>query len=184
MKMDDTQVPTDRPPSLAAWRQALLFLFRVRVRYTSNALQAMTRPPCILTCNHVSMLDGVLVALASPAPMTFAVNVHHAQRHPATKAILALLSRLGLGQVVALDETRPSGMRHLLRALQDGQTVMIFPEGRISEDGRQGESRPGLQWLQKKAQVPTLSLRIRGAQRSRLFAKAGTDWWPRIWLRF
>ena len=130
------------------------------------------------------MLDGVLVALASPAPMVFAVNVHHAQENPATKAVLDLLSRLGLGRVVALDETRPSGMRHLLRALQNGQSVMIFPEGRISENGKPGELRPGMQWLQQKAQVPTLSLRIRGAQRSRLFAKAGTHWWPRIWLRF
>jgi len=166
------------------WRRALLRLFRVRVRYTRNVTRALATRPVILTCNHLSMLDGTLVALASPRPLVFAVNVNHAQRHPVTSRVLGGLVALGLGRIVAVDSTRPVAVRALLQALNQGESVMVFPEGRISPDGRPLEPMPGVAWLAKRAAVPILPLRLRGAHRSRWFGKAGSEAWPRIWLRF
>lgn len=166
------------------WRWALLRLFRVRVRYTRHVTKSLATRPVILTCNHLSMLDGVLIALASPRPLVFAVNVNHAQRHPVTSRVLGAMSAIGLGRVVPVDSTRPVAARGLLQALHQGDSVMIFPEGRISPTGRPLEPMPGVDWLAGRAGVPVLSLRLRGSHRSRWFGKAGSEAWPRIWLRF
>lgn len=166
------------------WRRVLLRLFRVRVRYTQHVTKTLAARPVILTCNHLSMLDGILIALASPRPLVFGVNVNHAQHHPVISRILATLSAMGLGQVVAVDSSRPVAARALLRALQEGQSVMVFPEGQISPDGQPQPPMPGVDWMARRASVPVLSLRLRGANRSKLFGKAGSETWPRIWLRF
>lgn len=55
------------------WRKTLLRMFRVHVRYTQSVKTALDRQPVILTCNHLSLLDGVLIALASPRPLVYAV---------------------------------------------------------------------------------------------------------------
>lgn len=169
---------------LPAWRRALLRLFRVRVQHTRRVTSALEARPVILTCNHLSMLDGILIALASPRPLVFAVNVGHARQHPVISKLLAGLAAMGLGRIVAVDSTRPLAARALLQALRQGASVAIFPEGRISPDGRPLEPMPGVEWLAKRAGVPVLALRLRGAHRSRWFGKAGSDTWPRIWLRF
>jgi len=166
------------------WRRALLRLFRVRVRYTRQVTRSLTARPVILTCNHLSMLDGVLIALASPRPLVFAVNVTHAEHHPFTRQVLRLLSTIGLGRVVPVDSTRPVAVRSLLQALRQGDSIMIFPEGRISPTGQPLEPMRGAAWLANRAGVPVLCLRLRGAHRSRLFGKDGSEAWPRIWLRF
>jgi len=166
------------------WRKALLRLFRVRVRYTQNVTSALEHQPVILTCNHLSMLDGVLVALASPRPLVFAVNVGHAQVNPITSRILGSLVALGLGRVVAVDSTRPVAARSLLQALRQGDSVMVFPEGRISQNGKPLKAMPGVAWLSGRSGAPVLKLRLRGADRSKWFGKSGSEAWPRIWLRF
>ncbi|WP_146162227.1 hypothetical protein [Marinobacter sp. 3-2] len=66
----------------------------------------------------LSMLDGVLIALASPRPLVFAVNVNHAQRHPVTSRVLGAMSAIGLGRVVPVDSTRPVGCsKHCARGI-------------------------------------------------------------------
>lgn len=154
------------------------------MRYTRNVTRTLTKRPVILTCNHLSMLDGALIALASPRPLVFAVNVNHAQLHPVTSRVLGGMVSLGLGRVVAVDSTRPVAARSLLQALSKGGSVMVFPEGRISPDGKPLRPMPGVDWLAKRAAVPVLSLRLRGSHRSRWFGKSGSEVWPRIWLRF
>lgn len=166
------------------WRWALLRLFRVRVRYTKNVTNTLASRPVILTCNHLSMLDGVLIALASPRPLVFAVNVNHAQQHPVTSRVLGAMASLGLGKVVPVDSTRPMAARKLLQALQGGDSIMVFPEGQISPTGQPLEPMPGVKWLAERTSAPVLSLRLRGSHRSRWFGKAGSEVWPRIWLRF
>lgn len=166
------------------WQRLLLMLLRVNVRYTSRVTAQLSSGPIVLTSNHLSLLDGVIIALASPRPLAFAVNSGHAKDNPFTRTGLQILAAMGLGRVIAVDSARPLAMRQLLQVLRAGQSVMIFPEGRISPDGQPLPPMPGVDWLARRAMVPVLKLRIRGAERSRLFAHAGDTIWPRVWLRF
>ena len=160
----------------------VLRLMRVRVTY-GEAAERIAAGPCIVACNHLSMLDGVIVSLASPRPLFFAVNVFHAREHPLTSHLLAWMERRGLGTVVPLDSGSVFGLRRLQTALGDGHAVCVFPEGQIADEGPLPE-RPGLAWLQKHSRCPVVRVRIEGAERSRLFTRKGDQLWPAIRLLF
>jgi acyl-[acyl-carrier-protein]-phospholipid O-acyltransferase/long-chain-fatty-acid--[acyl-carrier-protein] ligase len=173
-----------RPFLLRLLAGAVLKLLRVSVRYRDGTLQTLRARPAIVIANHVSFVDGLIIALASPVPLTFGVDTEYAVKQAATRGGLAALSRIGLGSVVPIAADAPLGVRRLARALEQGHSVMVFPEGRISPDGSPCEKRPGVTWLSDHTNAPVVELRIEGAQHSRLFAKQGARWWPAIELSF
>lgn len=158
---------------------ALLTLLRVRVNGTER-LQRLHEGPHIIACNHVSFLDGLLIALISPVPLAFAVDTYYSRRACSAKLGMDLLSRLGYGRIIPVDSGSPYGLRELLRALKNGESVAIFPEGAISYDGKPLVDKPGLKWLMKKSGVPVIRMTIYGAEKSRFFAKSGQEFWPEI----
>lgn len=157
-----------------------LRLLRTTVRLSPETTRCLLAGHQLVAANHVSLLDGVLVALASPVPLVFAVDTDYARRSTLARRGLAFLSRLGFGEVVPVDHAAPFGMRALRRALDAGRCVMVFPEGRISPDGWALIEQPGLEWLAVATGSDVIRLRIDGAERSRLFAKNGRHWWPSI----
>ncbi len=159
--------PTPALPNIPAWRRAILAALHVRVTYTDTALRLLG-PPCILTCNHESMIDGIAIALASPTPLVYAVTPDYAVRNRKTAALLAFLARRGLGTVVPLNQSNPAPLRHLLRALRNGQSVMIFPTGTI----RAGAPElTGHRWLAERAGCDIVLASISGSGASRLFGR-------------
>lgn len=168
------QMPSDLP----RWRRAALAALRVKVVYTGNA-EKLRSGPCILTCNHESLIDGVAIALASPIPLTFAVTPAYAVDNPATARGLAFLSRCGLGSVIPMCQTAPLSLRKLLRVLTHGHSVMIFPTGTIAPGAA---DMNGYRWLAAKAGCPVLTASISGAGSSRLFAKGANQYRPPITL--
>lgn len=166
---------------LPLWRRVVLALLRVQVIHGEASAQ-IERGPIILALNHASFLDGVLVAVASPRPLHFPVNLRHSRQHPATRRILAWMERQGLGTVVPMDRTSVFGIRRLREALIAGHGVCIFPEGRISGGDAGTVEAPGYLWLQERTGRPVVWGRIEGAERSRLWAKSGDQLWPQIRL--
>ena len=168
----------------ALLRLVALRLLRVRASYSPASVELLRQGRVIVCANHVSLLDGVIVALASPVPLTFGVDTDFSRRSKIASRGMAALAWLGFGAVVPVDGASPFGIRALLKALDRGETVMVFPEGRISETGRPQPEQPGVTWLVRRAGAPVLRVRIRGAERSRFFAKAGREFWPRIEVDF
>jgi acyl-[acyl-carrier-protein]-phospholipid O-acyltransferase/long-chain-fatty-acid--[acyl-carrier-protein] ligase len=166
-------------------RPVLLRMFRVRVTYQASTKAVLgSGEPCILVCNHVSLLDGVIVALASPVPLAFAVDTEYSRGAGAAARFLKALAWLGFGKVISIDATAPFGIRTLLTELKQGGRVVVFPEGRISETGQRGGDQPGVKWLADRSGIAVAELEIRGAEHSRMFAKSGSAIWPRIRLFF
>ncbi|MFX1767921.1 1-acyl-sn-glycerol-3-phosphate acyltransferase, partial [Paraburkholderia sp. A1RI-2L] len=157
---------------------------RVQVQYSTNACAALRRGRAVVHANHVSLLDGIIVALASPVPLVFAVDTDYSRRSWAARIGLGFLSRMGFGSVVPIDATAPFGIRSLRRAIASGANVMVFPEGSISPSGQRQSDQPGLEWLVARTGATPVAVEIHGAEHSRLFAKAGTRLWPRITLDF
>lgn len=168
----------------AFFARMVLAALRATVRYRSATLTQLRRGPAILIANHVSLVDGLLIAMASPQPLAFAVDSDYSVRMPVARAGLQLLAWLGFGSVIPLDSQSPQGLRTLARELRRGQSVMLFPEGQISRDGTPQEPRPGLEWLQDRTGAPVVALSIDGAQCSRFFAKQGKQLFPRIHVDF
>lgn len=162
----------------------LLRLFRVTVDRRRPTREAIQQGSCVLTCNHQSFLDGVLLALTSPQPLVFTCEPLYARTTWWSRVVLDLLTRLGYGWVIPLGRDNPMALRQVLKVVRAGRCVVIFPEGRITPDGTQGPSLPGISWLISHLGCPVVELRIEGAHRSRLFAKRGDHWWPAIRISF
>lgn len=166
-------------------REIGLTVLRVDVCVSPEALGHLRAGGVIVSANHVSFLDGVVVALASPVPLVYGSEVKYSRQSSFARRGMELLVRLGFARaIVPLDADHPFGMRELERRLAAAQSVMIFPEGQISPDGRPLPERPGVAWLKSRTGAAIVDIRIRGAEQSRLFAKSGRCLWPRIEIRF
>jgi 1-acyl-sn-glycerol-3-phosphate acyltransferase len=174
------------PKSLlrGALRQLGLGILRVQVSYSPDSVNLLRCGRVIVCANHVSLLDGVIIALASPAPLTFGVDTDFSRRSLIASMGMAVLAWMGFGAIVPIDSRSPFGLRSLCKSLEHGSSVMIFPEGRISPTGQLQPEQPGVRWLTRRTGVPVLRVQISGAERSRLFAKSGTEFWPRIEVSF
>ncbi len=168
----------------ALLRKSFLPLLRVRASYCAHSLDALQRGPAIVCANHVSLLDGFIVALASPVPLTFGVDTDYSRRSKVAMRGMAALAWLGFGAVVPVDIDSPYGIRTMLKRLKAGDTLMLFPEGCISQDGTPQPEHQGIHWLQQRAGVKLIRVQITGAENSRFFAKSGTAFWPSINLAF
>lgn len=173
-----------RPLIRAIVRNTVLFAFRVKTTYTPFAVNAVSTGRTIVCANHVSLLDGVLIALVSPVPLVFGVDPDFSRDSIGAIRGMAFLAWLGFGQVVPMDTQSPFGLRSLAKALSCGKNVMLFPEGRISPSGRRMTDLPGAAWLATRSGAQIVWVRISGAEKSRFFSKAGRDIWPRIEIYF
>ena len=161
-------------------RVIALRALRVRTTYSLHNVMLLKRGRVIVCANHVSLLDGLIVAFASPAPLVFGVDTDFSRRSWLIGRCLALLSFLGFGRVVPIDGNSPFGVRALYKALASGESVMIFPEGRISETGDPLPEQPGVAWLAERVGAPVVRIQISGAENSRFFAKSGRAFFIRV----
>ena len=100
----------------------LRVLFRLRIEGDTSQFNA-TR--LLIIANHESFLDGLLLGLFLPINPVFVVHTTIAKK---------FFFRLFLTQVdhLAVDPTNPMAMKKVIRLIEEGRPVMIFPEGRIT----------------------------------------------------
>lgn len=138
---------------LVGW---LLFLiwFRLRVR---GRLRPLPAGPLVVAANHASFLDPVALGLALTRPVTWLVTSEVFDR-PAYRLWMALFDCIK----VQAGAVNVAAMRRALDTLEAGGVVGIFPEGRISDDGRLLEGQLGVASLLLQAGAPVLTAGIVG----------------------
>jgi acyl-[acyl-carrier-protein]-phospholipid O-acyltransferase/long-chain-fatty-acid--[acyl-carrier-protein] ligase len=137
-------------------RLILRVLFRVRV---TGGETIQWRGRQLIVANHVSFLDGLIVGLFLPIDPVFVVHTGVMQNR---------WFRLGLLLVdtVAVDPMRPIGMKTVLKTLEAGRPVVIFPEGRITNTGGLMKVYDGPAMLAARSGAEIIPVRIDGLKRS------------------
>ncbi len=140
-----------------AGRAVFQFFFRLEVAGLENIPGPGQR--VVIAPNHVSLLDGPLLHTILPKQAGFAVNNQIAQAwwvKPFLKVINAHL----------LEPTKPLAARALVNAVKGGDTVVIFPEGRITVTGGLMKAYDGTAMIVDKADAWLVPVRIEGPERS------------------
>mgnify|MGYP000474704368 FL=1 len=160
------------------WRLGLAVLgpllhraFRIRIVGRERIPE---QGPAILAANHVSALDGILLALiaaerARPIRFLVAAEFFHRPLHG------FLLRRFG--QIaVRRGEQHQAALDEAVETLRGGALVGIFPEGQVNPDPEAGlaRGRTGVARLALAAGAPVIPLGIWGSQAR----------WPRSGFRF
>jgi len=152
----------------------LRLAYRVEIKGLDNYRAVGDR--AVIIVNHVSFLDGLLLAAFLPGKPTFAVNTYIARKWW-TKPFLAMVDTF------AMDPTKPMAAKSLIKTVQSGRKCVIFPEGRITVTGSLMKVYEGPAMVADKADAPILPVRIDGAQYtpfSRLRNKVRTRLFPKI----
>ena len=102
-----------------------------------------TQGPAILICNHVSFMDPILMAAASPRPIRFIMD-HRIFARP----IVGFMFRLAKAIPIAPQREDPQIYERAFitarEVLNSGELLAIFPEGAITRDGKITEFKGGI----------------------------------------
>lgn len=112
----------------------------------------------LLCCNHVSFLDPPLAGMVYREPVHFLAR-KSLLSNPVSRWLFPRLN------VVPIDQERAgfAGLKTIIKALTDGNRVLIFPEGSRSPDGTLQAAEPGTGLVVAKARVPVIPMRLFGA---------------------
>lgn len=157
----------------AMLRAVLKLAFRVRVQ---GDLRDARRAPLLVIANHESFLDGVMLALFLPIDPVFVVHTGVTQS-PFFRLVLSQVDHL------SVDPTSPMAMRKVLRLLETGRPVAIFPEGRITVTGSLMKVYDGPAFVAARSGATVLPVRLDGPARSyfsRLSGKYPKRLFPRV----
>ncbi|RMG45319.1 MAG: 1-acyl-sn-glycerol-3-phosphate acyltransferase [Acidobacteria bacterium] len=124
----------------------------------TGAVEAIPREgPLIVAANHQSYLDPWFIGIVFPRPIRYLINSEWYHRSPLWRA---LFRAWGTEPVRSRSRETIEAVCGILRR---GEVVGIFPEGRISLDGRLQPFRPGLARIAALSGAPVLPVAIRGA---------------------
>ncbi len=139
-------------------------LFRVELRGWEHYPRDGRR--LLIVANHLSYLDGALLAAFLPDVPIFVINTHIA-RHWWVRPFIAVTRHIGI------DPTNPHYLKTLIQHLKAGERVAVFPEGRISVTGALMKIYEGPALAADKADATLLPVYIEGAQYSLLSRLSG-----------
>jgi 1-acyl-sn-glycerol-3-phosphate acyltransferase len=114
--------------------------------------------PCILAANHCSFLDPPAVVVGN-IRNTFSFARKTLFKEGIRGKFLSQLLTIPVDRDSASDI---AAIRNVLQKLKAGQSVLMFPEGKRSQDGEIQPFKRGIGLLAAHAQVPIVPVRIFG----------------------
>ena len=138
--------------------------------------------PAVIVANHVSFVDALVIAAASRRPIRFVMD-HTIFKIP----ILSFVFRTGRAIPIASRKEDPGRLEQaydeVAHALEAGELVCIFPEGRITTTGDLNPFRPGVERIVRRTPVPVVPMALRGLWGS-FFSRMGGHAMRRPFRRF
>jgi 1-acyl-sn-glycerol-3-phosphate acyltransferase len=138
--------------------------------------------PAVVVSNHVSFVDALVIAAASRRPIRFVMD-HAIFRIP----VLNFVFRTSRAIPIASKKDDPALLERaydeVAHALDAGELVCIFPEGRLTTTGDLNPFRPGVERIVARTPVPVVPMALRGLWGS-FFSREGGSAMRRPFRRF
>ena len=149
--------------------------FRLEVKGIENIDKA--GPNAIIALNHVSFLDPPVAMSLLPKDPIFAVDV-------AIAASWWIKPFLKMTRTLALDPLKPMATRTIINAVRDGESLVIFPEGRITVTGSLMKIYDGAGLIADKSDAMVVPVRLDGPEAT-IFSRLKRSqvrrrWFPKI----
>jgi acyl-[acyl-carrier-protein]-phospholipid O-acyltransferase / long-chain-fatty-acid--[acyl-carrier-protein] ligase len=163
----------------SAFRDLLSIIFKALYRTEIIGFENIAKagPNAVIALNHVSFADGGLALSILDKDPVFAIDHGIAQRwwvKPFVKMTRAM----------PLDPSRPLATRSLINAVKAGETLVIFPEGRLTVTGSLMKVYDGVGLIAEKAGAKVIPVRIEGLEAT-IFSRLNRlqvqrRWFPKV----
>ena len=128
--------------------------------------------PAIIVANHVSFVDALVIMAACRRPIRFVMD-HQIFRWPLMSFAFRTSRAIPIASAKEAPEVTRRAFAEVAKALDAGELVGIFPEGRITTDGEINDFRPGIRSILKRNPVPVVPMALRGLWGSFFSRKGG-----------
>lgn len=154
----------------------ILFIYRLFLNVEVEGREHLPAAgeKAIIAPNHVSLLDAGLMYALLPSHAGFAIDTGMADKW-------WVKPFLKLANTWTIDPTRPLGTRSLINHVKDGETLVIFPEGRLTVTGGLMKVYDGTAMIADKADAPIIPVRIDGLERSK-FGYLSSEQTKKVWF--
>lgn len=153
-------------------RLLIQFFFRVKVE---GSLPAILPDKKIYICNHQSMIDAMIISLFINDSFYFVMDKEIGTKKPFSWDILKnkknflyfLRNRftqfiIRFVNVIKVDTKSPHSLKKMISVVNEGKSLLIFPEGKITKTGMLEKIQPGVWFLVKKTQATIIPLKLSG----------------------
>jgi 1-acyl-sn-glycerol-3-phosphate acyltransferase len=117
--------------------------------------------PAVLVCNHVSYVDVMIIAGCIRRPVRF-VMYYKIYNLPLLKFVSRTARAIPIAGAFEDKALMKKAFDEVDRALQDGDVVCIFPEGRLTADGVMNNFKSGVERIIERTPVPVIPMCLYG----------------------
>jgi len=115
----------------------------------------------VLVCNHVSYVDALLIAGASPRPIRFVMD-HQIFRNPFLGWFFKLVKAIPIAPEAVDKKIYDQAFETISNALVNEELVCIFPEGKLTKSGDMNPFRSGIEKIISRDPVPVIPMALIG----------------------
>lgn len=143
-------------------------MYRVRTKGESNIPD---EGAAVIVCNHVSFVDWMFILAASPRPIRFMVfaPIYYS---PALHWLFKMAKAIPIDSEKTNPEAFKKAFDEVAAALEKGELVGIFPEGKLTSDGSIDIFRRGIERIIERSPVPVIPVHLGGLWGSMFSRKA------------
>jgi 1-acyl-sn-glycerol-3-phosphate acyltransferase len=117
--------------------------------------------PAVLVCNHVTFVDWLILSAVTQRPIRFVMH-YEFLKLPLTGRIFRDAKVIPIAGAKENAEVLDAAFDRIAEALRDGELVCIFPEGRLTRDGKLSPFRRGIERIIAATPVPVVPLALDG----------------------
>ena len=164
---------------IVAWILARL-VYRVTIKGLENIPD---EGPVIIASNHVSFVDGPLLMGVSKRPVHFVLDWKY-YYVPTGPFWFGQARAIPIAPIRESEEILENAFKAIYDRLDNGDVIGIFPEGRITRDGKLNVLQPGIAKIIRKRPVPIVLCGMDGVWGSIFSRKDGPNIWKRRFKGF
>lgn len=152
------------------YRQVPEFALRFMIWVLSHTMyrvkhQNIERIPdqgaALLVCNHVSYVDALLIAGACRRPLRFVMD-YQIFKSPFLGWFFRLAKAIPIAPRHKDEAIYHSSFEQISQALEQGEVVCIFPEGKLTRTGEINEFKGGVETILSRNPVPVIPMALQG----------------------
>lgn len=163
-------------------RKVASFVLSCFYRIKKKNFDIPSEGPVVVVGNHVSYLDAIMIAAKSKRPLRF-VAYYKIYNMFLLKPFFKAVGAIPIAGRYEDKEVFEKSFDMIDEALKNGEAVFIFPEGKITHDGKINDFKSGVEHIIKRTPAPVYTCALKGLYGSHFSRDKNKKWYGKIWQK-